>query len=204
MRTRILPTLVVALGLLLSAFGYAFYQSHHLRVAEVRNTTAQRTGDLVRAELDDYVALMSAALESIARDPALAGAMRVHDTDALLARTTPLFERLRSQFHVEHFYVHAPDRKNVLRVHEPEHKGDLIDRFTLIEAQRTGLPSAGIEQGPTGNCTLRVVYPWRDGGELLGYLELGTEFETVARRVHELLHVDLIALVEKRLLDRKK
>jgi signal transduction histidine kinase len=45
-----------------------------------------------------------------------------------------------------------------------------------------------------------VVYPWSDNGTLIGYVELGTEFETVAQKVHNLLGVDLIATVDKSLL----
>ncbi|NEP78699.1 MAG: hypothetical protein F6K39_11255 [Okeania sp. SIO3B3] len=82
-----------------------------------------------------------------------------------------------------------------------------------------GHPSAGLEQGPTGNPVLRLVYPWRSNfaetsvvnlfadsstGELLGYLELGIEFEDIARRVHDVLDVELIVAVDKAYLNQQR
>ncbi|HEV8379017.1 MAG TPA: ATP-binding protein, partial [Tepidisphaeraceae bacterium] len=111
---------------------------------------------------------------------------------------------LQQEQHIDHFYLHRADRTNLARVHEPEKFNDKIDRITLLEAEKTQKPSFGIEQGPTGNCTLRVVYPWRHDGKLIGYAELGTEFETVAQRVHDILQVHLVVLVDKKHLDRKR
>ena len=202
MRLRILPVLVLTIALMLAAFAYAFQRVYEARIDEVRDVTAQRAKGLVQGQLAEHTALMSAALEAITRDELLMAAMESGDRDALLARGGPLFKRLRGQFQIDHFYFHRPDRINLVRLHEPDHDGDLIDRWTLVEAQRTGEVRSGIEQGPTGNCTLRVVYPWRRGERLLGYVELGTEFETVAQRVGELLGVELVVTIDKRLLNR--
>ncbi len=48
------------------------------------------------------------------------------------------------------------------------------------------------------------MHPWFSKGELIGYLELGVEFEDVMQRVHDLLHVDVFVAVEKKFLDRAK
>lgn len=201
MRRRVLPPLLLAIGLLLGLFHYALHHSYQARVTEIRELTSQRVRDLIGAELKNYVASMSTALEVLTQDEPFQLAMQRGDRDALLARAKPLLEKFHS-YQIDHFYFHKPDRVNLLRVHDLAHSGDVIDRASLLEAQRTGQPSSGIEQGPTGNCTLRVVYPWRRNGQLLGYLELGTEFEAVAQRVHDLLHVDILVVVDKRLLKR--
>lgn len=201
MRRRMLPPLLLAIGLLLGLFLYALRWGYQARVAEIREITSQRVRDLIGAELKNYVASMSTALEVITQDESLQLAMQRGDRDALLARVKPLYEKFHS-YQIDHFYIHKPDRVNMLRVHDLAHSGDVIDRASLLEAQRTGKPSSAIEQGPTGNCTLRVVYPWRRNGELLGYLELGTEFEAVAQKVHNLLNVDILVVVDKHLLKR--
>ncbi len=204
MRTKVLPPLVICILLLLLSFVYTVNRMHETRLVELREATAQRAGALVRSELLDYSALMDAALHAIAMDEPLRAAMSSRDRVALLARATPLFEKLHAQHRVDHFYFHAPDRTTFLRVHEPDHFGDVTNRFTLKDAQEQGRASTGIEQGPTGNCTLRVVHPWKaSDGRLIGYLELGTEFETVAQRVHDLLSVELLVSVRKDLLSRE-
>jgi signal transduction histidine kinase len=202
MRIRVLPSLIFSIVLLIASFMWAFHRMHQTRMNDVRQTTAQRAADLTQTELRNYVDLMSATLESITRDPRTAAAFAARDKKELLATATPLFRRLQSQFHVDHFYFHLPDGINLARVHEPDHDGDRIDRATLRTARQTLKPSSGIEQGPTGNCTLRVVYPCYHDGALIGFIELGTEFETVANRVHDLLHIDLLVAVHKKLLDR--
>ncbi|MDY7021599.1 MAG: cache domain-containing protein [Cyanobacteriota bacterium] len=166
--------------------------------------------------MNQDVEKMSVAMEAIIRDPLLRNSFRDRDQDALLQRARPLFERLKKRSDVTHFYFHLPNRTNLVRVHKAL-KGDLIERETIKRAQASGQPSAGLEQGPTGNLVLRVVYPWhsdfperRDSrlfippwkSELIGYLELGIEFEDIAERVHNILNVDLILAVDKELLDR--
>jgi signal transduction histidine kinase len=204
MRARVLPVLIVALGLVLVACIFVFQQAYRTRLREVREMTAQRAAGLVHSELDHATALMGAALEAIAEDEVLAASMEAGDRARLLADGAPLFAALRDRYKVEHFYFHRVDKTNLLRLHEPDHSDDKISRVTLADAERTGEVTSGIEQGPTGNCTLRVVRPWRRGDQLLGYLELGTEFTTVAQRVQKLMKVDLVFVVEKANLDRKR
>jgi signal transduction histidine kinase len=132
----------------------------------------------------------------------MAQAFRTHDREALLERAGPLQKTLSRQHKITHFYFHGPDRVNFLRVHHPEDHGDLINRFTLLEAERTGGMASGIERGPLGAFVLRVVMPWLDQGELLGYVELGMEFSEITRDLHGLLDVDFVVAIDKKLVNR--
>ncbi len=53
--------------------------------------------------------------------------------------------------------------------------GFTFDRFTTSEAERTGRTASGIELGPLGTFTLRMVRPIFDNGALIGYLEFGKD-----------------------------
>jgi signal transduction histidine kinase len=87
-------------------------------------------------------------------------------------------------------------------VHDPERSGDMINRRTLISAQSTGNPASAIEQEANGQSALRVVHPWRRDGRIIGYLELATELDTIAHRIHDVMGVDVMVFVYKRLLSR--
>ncbi|MFH0945712.1 MAG: cache domain-containing protein, partial [Planctomycetota bacterium] len=144
------------------------------------------------------------ALENVLlRDERLIDALKVQDRDRLLADYQPLFEQLREEHAVTHFYFHRPDRVNLLRVHDPGRSGDLIDRFTALEAERTGKTAMGIELGPLGTFTLRAVRPIFADHELIGYLELGKEIEDILVHVQDTHGVSLAASIYKAALTRR-
>ncbi|MEO5349535.1 MAG: EAL domain-containing protein [Magnetococcus sp. YQC-3] len=99
-----------------------------------------------------------------------------NDREALLRASRPILAALQES-RVTHFYFHQPDRTVMLRVHNPDLRGDRVDRQTLLQAEQTGKFAFGAEIGRVGALTLRAVLPWREGGTLLGYLELGKEIE---------------------------
>ena len=119
--------------------------------------------------------------------------------------TAPIFEDLKREYGVTHFYFSGPDRVNLLRVHAPDRYGDTIDRYTTLQAERGGAAAHGVELGPLGLFTLRLVVPWREQqtGRLLGYVELGMEVDHVIEHIRNVLGVDLYVLVDKRFLKRK-
>ncbi|NEP17090.1 MAG: hypothetical protein F6J97_09295 [Leptolyngbya sp. SIO4C1] len=217
-RAKILPPLVTAICLLQAIFLGVFWRQQATDMAAVEAVTAQRVQDLLQEEMQSDIAKMDTAMEVLIRDAELAEALAALDRARLSAIAMPIFQQFRSEHQITHFYFHRPNRVNLLRLHKAL-KGDLINRSTIQTAEQTGQPSAGLEQGPTGNPVLRLVYPWRSGfadttasdlftpprrGELLGYLELGIEFEDISRRIHEILDVELILAVDKAYLDRQR
>ena len=131
-------------------------------------------------------------------DPALERAFARGDREALLALAGPRYRKLFAEFGISHWYFITPDRHVLLRVHDPAQAGDEIHRQTLLAAERTGKPATGLEMGMTGTLTLRHVMPWYAGNTLIGYLELGTEVDWFARRIKQLLSVDVVGAVHKR------
>ena len=156
---------------------------------------------LFRLQIDNQAAKLRAALWPISRDRAIQAAFESGDRDALLAEVTPLFEQLRSQHGITHFYFTDTDRRVVLRAHQPEMLGDVVARATALRAQETRQETQGIELGPLGTLTLRAVTPWYDGDRLIGYLELGEEIDHVAQEIHDALGVDLLVAVHREFLD---
>ncbi|MFC1684641.1 putative bifunctional diguanylate cyclase/phosphodiesterase [Pseudomonadota bacterium] len=140
---------------------------------------------------------LQTALEFIVQDTALKTAFRAGDRSELLKVARPLFERLRANNDVTHFYFHDAERTNVLRVHRPDRYGDTIDRFTALEAERSGRLNWGVEFGPLGTFALRAVMPWWDNGQVLGYIELGEEVEQGSQELASMFNMDLFVLISK-------
>ena len=74
----------------------------------------------------------------------------------------------------------------------------------MKQAKSTDVSSYGIELGPFGTFTLRRVFPWKINGKLAGYVELGEEIEHITPNLKEILHVEVIFVIEKNFLDRKR
>jgi PAS domain S-box-containing protein len=203
-KLRIFLPLIVAVVVLLGSFIVAFRQDQRRTSEQAIQRSAMELQKFLQVEQKQNTDFMATALRTILNDERMAQAFRARDREALLERARPLQETLSSQHRITHLYFHGPDRVNLLRVHHPDEHGDLINRFTLREAERTGKMASGIERGPLGAFVLRVVMPWRDNGELLGYLELGMEFKEITKDLHGLLDVDFVVAVDKKLVTREQ
>ncbi|MEY2561434.1 MAG: hypothetical protein QOG51_1849, partial [Verrucomicrobiota bacterium] len=203
-KLRIFLPLILAVAVLLGSFIVAFRQDQLQTSDRGVRRSAAVLHKFLEVEQQQNTEFMATALRTILNDERMASAFRVRDREALLERARPLQETLSHQHRITHFYFHGPDRVNILRVHHPDEHGDLINRYTLREAERTGKMASGIERGPLGAFVLRVVMPWRDQGELIGYLELGMEFTEITKDLHGLLDVDLVVAVEKKLVNREQ
>ncbi|HUL93765.1 MAG TPA: ATP-binding protein [Burkholderiales bacterium] len=203
-RARVLLLLAAALSLLTLVFFWMFVRDADHRRAEDIARAASTLELMVEAKSAETVGVMRSLSSLIMSDPRLAQGLRTRNRDVLFRLAEPILRKVRAENGITHFYFILPDRTMLLRVQQPADWGDRIDRQVLQKAQRTGEPAWGNEQGPFGTLTLRVVHPWRVGGELIGYFELGVEFEDVMKSVVGQLDMDVFVAADKRLFDRQK
>lgn len=204
LKQRILIPFVVASLFLfvLSLLGIHGEENEHMSKDFKQSLTGMQESQRL---LEEHVAArLQSAIGFIARDEALKAAFRARDRQGLLNKARPIFERLRAESGITHFYFHDAKRVNFLRVHRPDRFGDVIDRYTAVEAERSARLNAGIEFGPLGTFTMRVVMPWWDNGQLLGYLELGQEIKQASQELVSIFNVDIFLLLSKEYLVRKE
>jgi PAS domain S-box-containing protein len=199
---RLLPPLVAMVILLMAGAGALLWQQQSQRLAaDIAAQIATASREL-RVDLDNQAAGLAAAAH-IAADATVQKALREGDTGRLLIAWRPVFETLRRENHLTHFSFFDANRVCLLRVHKPETRGDLINRFTALEAERTGKTASGIELGVLGAFSLRVVQPIFEGGRLAGYLELGKEIEDVLQARRDRAGLELAVVIGKEHLDRQ-
>jgi len=203
-RLRILVPFGLALLLLSGTFVYGVYRFQNRHITEHVRLSVNTVDQVFRRELDKDVQLLSELVDFLETDKRLWEAWLAKDRGKLLSYVEPVFRNIRGKHHVTHFCFHSLDRTCFLRVHNPTRYGDYIDRFTMDQAARTGKPAHGIELGPMGTFTLRVVHPWRINGKLVGYIELGEEIGHIVRRLGSALGTELIVVIEKRYIDRAR
>jgi PAS domain S-box-containing protein len=189
--------------LLIVGAGAILWQQHRQRLAaDIHRDTSGVSGNL-RIALDQQAIGLAAATQSIVADAAVQKGVREGDADGLLAAWRSVFERLHRENHLTHFYFFDKNRVCILRVHQPERRGDRINRFTALAAERTGKAASGIELGPLGTFTLRVVQPVFEGGTLVGYVELGKEIEDVLQAIYIQSDNQLAVVIRKEHLKRR-
>jgi PAS domain S-box-containing protein len=202
LKARILVPISLALALLLAAFVVSFHRFQQNHLNDMVLSKLESVQELFAAQLESDAGMMGAALDAILVDEQLKAALKAKDRIVLLDKSLTLFGQWNTEHDITHLYFTGADRVNILRVHKPEKYGDRIDRFTTLEAEETGRVSHGIELGPLGTFTLRVVQPWYDGQQLIGYVELGEEIEHVTQKVHNVLGVEIYIVIAKKYLDR--
>ncbi len=170
------------------------------------NNTFQTRIDEVSSDLQKIIeqqtAGLSLAIQPIAADERMKAALREGDRNRLLNEWQGVFETMKKENRLTHFYFLDKNRVCLLRVHNPQKYGDLIDRFTAQKAEWSHKRSSGIEIGPLGTLTLRVVQPVYDDEILIGYIELGKEVEDVLEGLHERTTDNIAVLIHKKYLKR--
>ncbi|MBU1690266.1 MAG: EAL domain-containing protein [Gammaproteobacteria bacterium] len=203
LKAHILLPLALVLAILLGAFHYSLYQHEKNNADREFVHQLQAAKNYYDRALTGRSEKLGVGLEAILRDKPLQVALRAHDRKALLKRSAPLFKALHDQYGITHFYFEDTARVNVLRVHQPERYGDTINRYTTLTAEKTGKITSGVELGPIGTFTLRVVAPIYDSHGLIGYVELGEEIEGVLQGLHDIIGTDLALFIDKQFLVRK-
>lgn len=189
--------LAVALTFILGAVTAAFYLLE-VRVRDrelAEHSTA--VASLIAQKLEKDTNLMRAILLAMMADERVEAAFRNRDRQALARRGGALFESLRANHHITHLYFTGPDLVNVYRMHSPGEYGDTIHRQTILRAREQEEPVGGLELGPLGTLTLRLVLPWRHDEQVVGYLEIGEEVQHLIGEIRDSLAVDLLVLVDK-------
>lgn len=201
---RLLVPLAAVLLLLVGGFSAVMLNAHQRHLKQSSRDKLKAVSYDLNEFLEKQTEMLSAIEDVLLRDRSLIDALKAQDRDRLLANYEPLLSQLRDRHAITHFYFQRPDRVNLLRVHNPGKIGGLIDRFTTLEAERTGQIASGIELGSLGTLTLRVVRPIFDGEILIGYLELGKEIEDVLKDISEEHQLELAAVIYKDSLNRQK
>jgi len=125
---------------------------------------------------EESIRTLSVALEVVLQDSGLKEVYLEKDREKLFDYGQPLFQDLKNKYRITYFYFILPDGTNLVRLHNKNVYGDEIKRATFLKAKETGDVGAGIELGKTAYA-LRVVMPYYDGDELIGYVELGQEID---------------------------
>ncbi|MBB1127316.1 cache domain-containing protein, partial [Thiospirillum jenense] len=199
---RLFLPLTTAACLLLTASGFLLWQQHlQYQQAQFADLTVQIQREW-RTTLQQQIDSLTIAIQPLTIDGRIHNALRKKDKQALQRDWQALFTQWKDLYHITHFYFFDANRYCILRLHQPDRYSDQINRFTAINAEDTGATAAGIELGPLGTFTLRVVQPVIINQKLLGYIELGKEIEDVLQTLETRTNVQLAVVIRKAALQR--
>ena len=191
-RPVLVSTIALAILILLSFAAYLDW-----RERERTALATQQVERIWQGMVDNNGRYLRWMATQVANDHRFVEAMQRGDRDALLALAGPRYRELHAQFDLSHWYFITPDRKVLLRVHDPERSGDEVRRKGLLDAEASGQMTTGLELGTTSVFTLRQVMPWRVNGNVIGYVEMGMEVESFAREIKRLTGLDVLTAVHK-------
>jgi hypothetical protein len=206
LRLLFLGPLAIAIALIVLLLSILLYKQERdeLQQGVIRVHASAR--DFYEESIRYDAQALQAVMHTLERNAKLRAALARLDRAALLQYASPLFKDLRRDYNITHFYFTGPDRVNLLRVHTPQRNGDVIGRTTTLQAEQSGAIAYGVELGPLGTFTLRLVSPWFDEHthQLIGYVELGMEIDLVLNKLEDFFGVQVFTVVFKTFLQRDK
>jgi diguanylate cyclase (GGDEF)-like protein len=203
LKRRLLPPLAVLM--LAGALGVVLAFFYHARTTMEQEFAIKldKTELSLQSLIDNRARKLAVALEAMEENERLLNDFLTHDRKALFEHTKPLFERLHTDYQLSHFYFYDTNRTVFLQVHHPDDFGDSVTRVTLQASMVSNKMSYGVELGPLGDLTLRVVMPWRKGDKLLGYVELGEEVTGLILNTREVFGLEIYVALDKRYLSKE-
>ena len=146
-----------------------------IRTAEERELENTRVAFI--ATVADNTRAGALLAQLVAEMPDTKAAFAAHDRDRLGQMFLEPFGALKATYGVDQMQFHLAPATSFLRVHMPKKFGDDLSSFrhTVLEANRTGKPVLGLENG-VGGMGIRSVLPVRMDGQHVGTVEFGMNF----------------------------
>lgn len=185
------------------AVGYRHANDEISREVQMLHTSAD---EIYQDNLEHLTGMLAGISGTMINDPELRNGVAKKDRAELSKFVTPIFATLHKEYEITHFYLIGADRTVLLRAHDPAHFGDIINRVTTLDAQRTKAPAHGVELGSEGELNLRFVSPlYEDEAKqhLIGFIELGVNTNHLLKDIQESLGVQMFEFVSKEFLKRE-
>lgn len=185
----------------------SIYTQYRMQRSQIETELKEKMGSLghlFQDVLDQEAVTIQAYIAFLDTDIKMRKLWMAGERASLYHYMQPIFKKFKSQFNVTHLYFIQQDQLCFLRVHQQHRHGDVIDRFTMKEAVKTRKLTYGIELGPLGTFTLRVVYPFRLNEKIVGYIELGKEIDHITPVLKKILGPELVFVINKEFLDRTR
>jgi len=202
-KNKILFPLAGVLFILLSVSVFSIFKLQNRHITAIVKSKLTGIQNLFSQLLEDDSRMIASQIDYLEGSASLKAAWTHKDRSRLYNLSLPIYQNIREKYDITHFYFIEKDKQCVLRVHNPDRYGDIIDRFTLNKAMSTGEPVHGIELGVFGTFTLRVVRPWWIDGKIAGYIELGMEINHITPKLKNSLGSEVFLAIDKDFLSRE-
>lgn len=163
----------------------------------------ENTQEFFYSIINNDTKIFSTILHTLSNDTNIYKLFKEKKRDELFAYIKQNYKEYRDIYKISHLYFVEKNREVFLRVHNPKAYGDVVNRETMLEAQKKRSLSKGIEFGIHHNLTLRVVIPWVVDNKLIGYIELGEDIDKVVEKLDKILNIKGYLGFQKSLVEDK-
>ena len=197
----LLPLGLVFLIILFSSY-YVLYLNYSGVDTQLAKQSAEQFNQSIKEEVEELVQVLLSLEQIILSQESLPRLIKNADRKGINALYNATYAHLEDKLNVTHFYFHDENLTNITRLHDKSRFGDEITRVTGQRAISTGRASYGLELGVLGTYTLRVVQPIFEDSQLLGFIELGVEFENVLSNSQIDLMSEWVLFIRKEFLSK--
>jgi methyl-accepting chemotaxis protein len=152
------------------------------------------------AEYNNILAIevekLSVAIQVLIEDKPIIESILEKDRNSLYNYCQPIFEPLKNEYQITHFFFILPNGQCFLRMHSPAQFDDVINRFTFLESVKKNDFASGLDLGKNF-FSLRVVHPILNGNEPIAYIDLSTGISHTFNFLKEKTTDDYTLFVDK-------
>ncbi|MCM8612733.1 methyl-accepting chemotaxis protein [Accumulibacter sp.] len=201
-RKKIVLSLVVTFVAMLVTAAALIYVTHINQLRDALEARMRGNERVFLTQIASDAEGLGRALTATIRIDGLLDAFERGNRDELLQRAKPLFEELKAQSRITHFYFFSPDGTTFLRVHKPQQHGDRNTRNSFRMAASADKLATSLDMGKNF-FSLRAVRPVLREGRKLGYWELAQEIDHVLPATKEITGDDVAVLLNDEYMQKK-
>ena len=198
---KILPVIIVGVAVLSASFlGFSMHnQKTSLEQNALKDVQATQKAFYRLIEAD--VKMFKLAITDFSTNQEYKNIFLQGDREKLFKYGQDLFAK-HQEMGATHFYFIRKDGTVLSRLHNAGTYDDKVNRATFKESERVNSWGTGIELGKTA-FALRVVHPYLNNNEVIGYVELGEEIDHFLSTLKQQTGHEYSIIVEKKYIDGK-
>jgi len=199
---KLLPVVIIGVTILSVSFLGFSLRTQKANVEKTTLDAIHSTQKTFSNLIADDVKMLQLAITNFSTNQQYKDIFLEENRDKLYRYGQDLFSE-NKKMGATHFYFIRKEGTVLTRLHNASKYDDKVTRATFQEAKRVKGWGTGIELGQTA-FALRVVHPYLNNNELIGYVELGEEIDHFLVTMKEQTGFEYGIVVEKEYIDEGK